>query len=116
MRLFGGSRRNRVIAAYARTLPPRLARDYGASQVYTPGQIARAIANLNLDPAYAVYAYATFLDEVSFRALKPAMPDPPSYAEARLAFVAQMSAPLTTSGQFYDNGMASGIAWIANNS
>jgi len=104
MNLLGNARRQRAIAAYARTLPTRLVRDYGASTTYTPGQIARAIANLKLDPAYAAYAYATFLPEDAYRALQPAMPATPTYTEARAAFVARVPSASLSKANFSESG------------
>jgi hypothetical protein len=104
MKLFGNSKQNRKIAAYARTLPPRLARDYGASQFYTPGQIARGIANLKLDPSFAIYAHAAFLTEDSFLALHPPMPDTPSYEEARAVFAAHRPSTPISDANFTESG------------
>lgn len=53
---------------YARSLGPRLRRDYGAGVHYTPGQIRTAAAKCKLPTAYLSIGFAAFLPEVAFRA------------------------------------------------
>jgi hypothetical protein len=52
---------------YARQLGPRLRRDYGASEHYTPGQIKAAITSCQLPPRYISFGYAAFMSEDAFR-------------------------------------------------
>jgi hypothetical protein len=54
---------------YARRLGPRLRRDYGASEHYTPGQIKAAITSCQLPPRYISFGYAAFMSEDAFQKL-----------------------------------------------
>lgn len=98
MNWFAGRKRDKAVARYARTLPGRLARDYGASSCYTRGQIDKAIAALKLDPEFAAYGHAMFLPETDYDAITP------SYAEARAAFIRKMPGQ-AVEGAFYESGI-----------
>jgi len=98
MKFFAGRKRDKALALYARSLPARLAQDYGASAFYTKGQINKAISNLKLPADFAAYAHAMFLPEDAYDATSP------TYAEARAAFQAHLSRK-PVSGEFYESGI-----------
>jgi hypothetical protein len=84
MDLFGAWAKRRALRKYAGLLPGQLARDYGAAEFYTPGQIRSAVGRLKLDIGYVVYAYAMFLPADEFGALEPSPPG--TYDELRVMF------------------------------
>jgi hypothetical protein len=58
-----------TVRKYASLLGPRLRRDFGASEYFTPGQIKAAVTACQLPPQYVSVAYAAFLSEEAFRSL-----------------------------------------------
>jgi hypothetical protein len=94
MDLFGAWAKRRALRKYAGLLPRRLARDYGAAEFYTPGQIRAAVARLKLDAAYLVYANAMFLPEAAFEAGESGL----SYAELRGEFLRYVPRRSVSSG------------------
>ena len=56
---------------HARYLGPRLRRDYGGSEHYTPGQIRAAAGNCKLNMDYIAIGYAAFMSEATFRDIVP---------------------------------------------
>src|SRR5262245_2565727 len=81
-------RRSRSAAkAYATRLGPWLHRAFGTSATYKQGQIERGIRELRLDPDYALFGYALFLDRAAFEALLGALPHPAAIEEARTALM-----------------------------
>jgi len=58
--------KRRIIGNYARRLPKLLAKDYGASQTYTPAQVRSTIERHGLDPEYSCYGIAMFTTRESF--------------------------------------------------
>ncbi len=85
--LLAGYRKRRAVARYARELPRRLVKDYGASETYTRAQIERAAAALDLDRRFIVYAFAVFLGAEAFAALSPELRQGLSFDEARAEFL-----------------------------
>src|SRR5438552_3650777 len=77
---------HRAAKQYARKLGPQLARAYGPSEFYSPGQIRTAIAKLGLNPKYIALGYASFLPEDACAALAADMPLRITYREARALF------------------------------
>jgi hypothetical protein len=92
------SKLDRALATCAKTLPARLAQDYGASEAYTKGQINKAMNKLKLDPKVTIYAYAMFLQEAEYDNVSP------TYSEARAAFMRHMPEK-TVEGLFYESGL-----------
>jgi hypothetical protein len=89
-------RSRRAAKAYATRLGPWLRRAFGTSATYKQGQIERGIRELRLDPDYALFGYALFLDRASFEALLGALPDPAGFEEARAALMRELGQPLTS--------------------
>src|SRR5208282_5989186 len=87
MNLFGAYRRKRAIKRYARELPRRLYKAYGASEFFTPAQVKTAVAKLGLDPALIALAYAMFLPEDIYEGSRSQLPTAPPYQEARDEFL-----------------------------
>ena len=80
-------RLRRAARAYHDRLGPWLERRHGASSTYSPAQIEEAVAELGLDARYIVFGYAAFLDEKTFAALTPQMPQPLPFYDARTLLV-----------------------------
>jgi uncharacterized protein DUF6559 len=76
-------RLRRAAKRYARSLGPALVAAFGASEFYTPPQIRTAVSRNGLDARFLALAYAAFLPEAQFDAMKQDMPRPLAYAEAR---------------------------------
>ncbi len=72
--------------SYARKLPRFLAKGWGGSKTYTPGQIEVAVRELKLDPDYIGLGYARFLPKNEFDTLLDRMAVQVTYAEARDLF------------------------------
>lgn len=68
--LFSRDPLDRAARRYAETLPGQLARDYGASDRYTPDQLRLSAARAKLPPEFLAVGYAAFLDH----AISPTMP------------------------------------------
>src|SRR5690349_4656132 len=94
MGLFRRFALRRAAKRYARDLGACLVRDFGASEQYTPRQIAAAVRKLRLDGRYIALAYAPFLSQQSFDDLAAEMPVAVSYAEARALYDAFRPASL----------------------
>jgi len=102
MKLFA-SKLDRAVAACAKTLPTRLARDYGASEFYTEAQITRALAALKTPPQAAAFAYAMYLPEDLYLKLAPERQALAGQESARLAFTAHFPVSPTAPGHFYQS-------------
>jgi hypothetical protein len=59
-------RKRRATRDYARRLPKLLAKDYGASQSYTPVQVKRTIDRYNMNSEYSCYGLSMFCDREEF--------------------------------------------------
>lgn len=70
--LFSRDPLDRAARRYAETLPGQLARDYGASDRYTPDQLRVSAARAKLPPEFLAVGYAAFLDHATFAATLPA--------------------------------------------
>jgi hypothetical protein len=79
-------RLRRAARRYAASLPSALVAAFGASDHYTPEQIRVAVARCELDARFIAFAYAAFLSETQFAALRADMPIPLSYPQARSLF------------------------------
>src|SRR4051812_46699575 len=79
-------RMNRAARQYAKALPSQMQKGWGVAEHYTPQQINTAVRQLGLDARYIGLAYAAFLAEDVFNALRAELPVPVSYDEARTAF------------------------------
>jgi hypothetical protein len=64
--LLRARRKRRAIRDYVRYLPRLLARSYGVSPTYTPGQIKSAINRSGLDADYSCYALAMYSGRDNF--------------------------------------------------
>jgi hypothetical protein len=83
---------------YAQRLGPQLRRDYGASDTYTPAQIAAAARRAKLPAARIRLGYACFMSEAAFNATM--LPPPwPTYAQLR-GMVQRHGKPRPSSGGF----------------
>jgi hypothetical protein len=71
-------------------LGPWLRGAFGASATYKQGQIERGIRELRLDPDYALFGYALFLDRAAFDALLGALPNRAAFEEARAALLREL--------------------------
>ena len=80
---FCGFRLRRAAKQYARRLGPHLARAYGPSEFYSPGQIRAAVAKTGLNPNFIFLGYAAFLPEHEFGTTASAVPVSTAYQEAR---------------------------------
>jgi uncharacterized protein DUF6559 len=80
-------RSRRAAKAYVTRLGPRLRGAFGTSATYKQGQIERGIRELRLDPDYALFGYALFLDRAAFDALLGALPNRAAFEEARAALL-----------------------------
>jgi len=105
MTILAGFRRKRAIKRYAQELPRQLYSDYGVSTFFTPRQIATVSKKLKLDPDFIIYRYAMFLAKEVFEELTATMPNPPSYEEARAAFVRYDPAATAENPNFYESGL-----------
>jgi hypothetical protein len=83
----------RIVARrYVHRLRKQLAQDFGAlardsrSDIYTPAQIRRSVAEARLNPNYIALAYANFLPKADFDALRDEMPIKFDYEAARTMF------------------------------
>src|SRR5262245_21207909 len=83
-------RSRRAAKAYATRLGPWLRRAFGTSLTYKQGQIEHGIRELRLDPDYALFGYALFLDRATFEALLGALPDRAAFEEARTALMREL--------------------------
>jgi hypothetical protein len=81
--LFFRFRVKRAAKRYAKKLGGRLRYDFGASEFYSPQQIASTAAKLGLPPKYVVLGYAAFLSEAAFDKLAGTLPVSLPYHEAR---------------------------------
>src|ERR1700743_639430 len=61
----------RAARRYAKRLPDVLHQGYGASEQYTPAQIAAAVRRADLPQQYIAIGYAAFLAEDAFRRQVP---------------------------------------------
>jgi hypothetical protein len=86
-------RSRRAAKAYATRLGPWLRRAFGTSATYKQGQIERGIRELRLDPDYALFGYALFLDRAAFDALLGALPDRAAFEQARAALMRELGQP-----------------------
>jgi hypothetical protein len=68
MRWLETFKQDRVVRRLARRVPPALRAGWGGSKVYTVGQIARVLKDLNLEGPYALTAYTAFLAREDFEA------------------------------------------------
>jgi len=106
MDLFGAWAKRRALRKYAGLLPGRLARDYGAAEFYTPGQIRSAVGRLRLDAAYLAYANAMFLPEAAFEGTGSAG----SYADLRGEFLRHVPGGAVSSSNGSPNDLY--FAWV----
>jgi len=106
MKLLAEFRKRRALKRYAQKLPGQLFADYGASEHFTPAQINAAVAKLKLDREFIVYGYAGFLPEATFSQLAPQMPDRPAYEEVRAELLRYGPPRSSSSGNFYESGLA----------
>ena len=58
--------KNRAIKKYFRELYPNLVSRYGASEIYTKGQITKTVSECDFNEQYVVYALAIFLEKDDF--------------------------------------------------
>jgi hypothetical protein len=105
MKLLSAWRRRWALRRYARELPKRLYRDYGASEYFTAAQIKTAVGRLGLDDAYIVFGYAMFLPEDAFNALLPGLRNPTPYTEARSEFLGWSATKPSSANGFYESGL-----------
>ena len=70
--LFSRLRLDREARRYAETLPGQLARDYGASDRYTPDQLRLSALRAKLPAEFLAIGYAAYLDRDLFAATLPA--------------------------------------------
>ena len=82
-----------VARRYALRLPKYLSRAYSNSEFYTRLQIAHAVDALRLSPDYIALAYAAYLPESSYDAIRAGLPLPMSYEDARAEFYRHAFAP-----------------------
>jgi hypothetical protein len=82
---------------YARSLPARLQRDYGAGSAYTPAQIRSAAIRAGLPTDYLRFGYAAFLNEAAFLALDGTL-SAADYHELRSTLRPFKAAPPPASG------------------
>jgi len=73
----------RAAKQYAHRLGSHLARAYGPSEFYSPGQIRAAVAKIGLNSKFLVLGYAAFLSEEAFGAAAGGVPLHMPYQEAR---------------------------------
>ncbi|HED35908.1 MAG TPA: hypothetical protein ENJ08_17065 [Gammaproteobacteria bacterium] len=66
MKLIKNFRKNRSIKSYIKKLPGLLAKDYGKSKTYTPGQVKKTIERHGLPVADARFGIAMFSDREAF--------------------------------------------------
>jgi hypothetical protein len=64
-----GTSKAKALKQYVNSLGGLLSKRYGKSRTYTDKQIERTIKECKLNSAYIIYAYALFMDGVSFEAL-----------------------------------------------
>jgi hypothetical protein len=83
-------RSRRAAKAYVTRLGPWLRSAFGTSATYKQGQIERGIRELRLDPAYALFGYALFLDRAASDALLGALPNRAAFEEARAALLREL--------------------------
>ena len=69
--MLGSMRLRKVARRYARELPSRLRKDYGASKRYTSPQIVRAAETAGLPSNYICFGFAAFLTEEAFNSAGP---------------------------------------------
>lgn len=83
-------RSRRAAKAYVARLGPWLRSAFGTSATYKQGQIERGIRELRLDPDYALFGYALFLDRAAFDTLLDALPNRAAFEEARAALLREL--------------------------
>jgi hypothetical protein len=71
---------------YARRLPAYLSRAYANSEVYTPQQIAHAVAALRLPSDHMALAYAAYLPKAAYDEIRAGLKLPMAYEDARAEF------------------------------
>lgn len=59
----------REVKAYIRKLKSLLEKNYGNSELYSPGKISKILLSKKLQPRYRKYAYAVFLSREAFVSL-----------------------------------------------
>ena len=69
--ILGSMRLRKAARRYARELPSRLRKDYGASKTYTSPQIVRAAESAGLPSNYICLGLAAFLTEEAFNSIGP---------------------------------------------
>jgi hypothetical protein len=81
----------RAAKRYAKVLPAWLRRHYGGEdegrETYTVQQIRKAVSVLKLNPKYIALAYAAYLPEHDYEAVKGELPRQIDFLEARTLFV-----------------------------
>ncbi|MBL8696720.1 MAG: hypothetical protein JNK67_00020 [Alphaproteobacteria bacterium] len=70
--LFARDPLDRAARRYAETLPGQLARDYGASDRYSPDQVRLSAQRAKLPAEFLAVGYAAYLDRDAFAAALPA--------------------------------------------
>ncbi|MGH6931381.1 MAG: DUF6559 family protein [Dongiaceae bacterium] len=83
-------RRRRAARAYGRNLGRWLKQAYGASKTYTAPQIERGIKELKLNPRYAVFGHAIFLEKEKFDLVASRLPMFIDYEKARTLAMQQL--------------------------
>ncbi len=68
-----------AVKGYCRKLAPLLARRYGRSKHYTPGQVRRTVEEGGLNLAYICYAYALFVSQAAFDSVHQEMGESCNY-------------------------------------
>src|SRR5947207_6163984 len=94
----------RAAKQYAGRLGSHLARAYGPSEFYSPGQIRTAVAKLGLNPKFIALGYAAFLPEEDFCAVADALPISISYQHARDLFERFRPPHLFESAIYHESG------------
>ena len=95
----------RAAKRYAQHLGPHLARAYGPSEFYSPGQIRAAVAKTGLNPKFIVLGYAAFLPDNEFGANASAVPVSMTYQDAR-DLVRRFQRPrLFQAPNYYESGV-----------
>jgi hypothetical protein len=95
----------RAAKRYTRRLGPHLARAYGPSEFYSPGQIRAAVTKLGLSPKFIILGYAAFLPEDGFSAAAAAVPVYIPYQDARAVFERFRPPSLFEAPHYYESGI-----------
>jgi hypothetical protein len=82
--------------SYALRLPAYLKQAYGASEAYSPAQIAHAVTTLDLKQRYIALAYAAYVSEAEFAELRADLPIKMQYGGARAEFFRHVPEPEPT--------------------